>query len=101
MTAGLVFDRCTKTFPKAGPFLCQYGAYKTVLEPRDSVNLTIVVWYNRQLVPYTSSMPNATNETDVTNQFLGFWRTPITPKACEEEKFRHWRILSGYYIPRS
>ncbi|KAK3115666.1 hypothetical protein LTR53_004767 [Teratosphaeriaceae sp. CCFEE 6253] len=65
-----------------GPFTWQYGTYKPVKNPYTWVNLTNMVWVEQPAGTGFSQKrgtPAATNEIEVAEQFLGFFKNVRRP----------------------
>lgn len=72
-----------------GPFLWQYGTYKPVKNPYTWVNLTNVVWVEQPAgtgFSQKKGTPSATNEIEVAEQFLGFWKNFMETFALQGRK---------------
>jgi carboxypeptidase D len=84
-----------------GPFLWQYGTYKPVKNPYTWVNLTNVVWVEQPVgTGFSQGIPTATSETDVADQFLGFWENFVDTFGLHGRKvFVTGESYAGYYVP--
>lgn len=84
-----------------GPVLWQYGTYRPVQNPWTWVNLTNVVWVEQPIgTGFTQGNVTATNEEDVTEQFMGFWKNFITTFAMEGYTvYIAGESYAGAYIP--
>ena len=72
-----------------GVFLWQYGTYKPVENPYTWVNLTNVVWVEQPAGTGFSKKrgtPAATNEIEVADQFLGFWKNFVDTFSLHNRK---------------
>lgn len=72
-----------------GPFLWQYGTFKPVKNPYTWVNLTNVVWIEQPAGTGFSQKrgtPAATNELEVAEQFLGFWKNFVDTFGLHNRK---------------
>ena len=86
-----------------GPFIWQYGTYRPVQNPYTWVNLTNVVWIEQPagtgFSPKNKS-PSATNEIEVAEQFLGFWKNFVDTFGLHNRKvFITGESYAGYYVP--
>ncbi|KAH9819383.1 putative peptidase S10 family protein [Teratosphaeria destructans] len=86
-----------------GPFLWQYGTYKPVKNPYTWVNLTNVVWIDQPAGTGFSPLkdtPVVTDEIEVAEQFLGFWKNFIDTFALHGKKvYITGESYAGYYAP--
>ncbi|TVY21483.1 putative serine carboxypeptidase [Lachnellula arida] len=84
-----------------GPFLWQYGTVKPVSNPYTWVNLTNVVWVEQPVgTGFSQGTPSATSETDVAEQFLGFWKNFMDTFDLKGRKvFITGESYAGYYVP--
>ncbi|KAF2764861.1 alpha/beta-hydrolase [Teratosphaeria nubilosa] len=86
-----------------GPFLWQYGTYKPVKNPYTWVNLTNVVWIEQPAGTGFSPLkgtPAPTNEIEVAEQFLGFWKNFIDTFGLHGKKvYITGESYAGYYVP--
>lgn len=72
-----------------GPFMWQYGTYKPVENQWTWANLTNVVWIEQPAGTGFSKKrgtPAATNEIEVADQFLGFWKNFIDTFSLHNRK---------------
>ena len=86
-----------------GPFLWQYGTYEPVKNPYTWVNLTNVVWVEQPAGTGFSQKrgtPSATNELEVAEQFLGFFKNFVDTFALQGKKvYITGESYAGYYVP--
>ncbi|OTA34359.1 hypothetical protein BTJ68_07115 [Hortaea werneckii EXF-2000] len=86
-----------------GPFLWQYGTFKPVKNPYTWVNLTNVVWIEQPAGTGFSQKrgtPAATNELEVAEQFLGFWKNFVDTFGLHNRKvYIAGESYAGYYVP--
>lgn len=72
-----------------GPFIWQYGTYRPVQNPYTWVNLTNVVWVEQPAgtgFSMKKGTPAATNEIEVAEQFLGFWKNFVDTFGLHNRK---------------
>jgi carboxypeptidase D len=61
-----------------GPFLWQSGTYRPVPNQYSWSNLTNMIYVDQPVgVGYSPGLANVNNETDVSTQFMGFWKNFI------------------------
>lgn len=86
-----------------GPFIWQYGTYRPVQNPYTWNNLTNVVWVEQPAgtgFSQKKSTPAATNEIEVAEQFLGFWKNFIDTFGLHNRKvYIAGESYAGYYVP--
>ncbi|KAK5707500.1 hypothetical protein LTR97_000034 [Elasticomyces elasticus] len=86
-----------------GPFLWQYGTYKPVPNPYTWVNLTNVVWVEQPAgtgFSQKKGTPSATNELEVAEQFLGFFKNFVDTFGLHNKKiYITGESYAGYYVP--
>ncbi|KPI41427.1 Carboxypeptidase cpdS [Cyphellophora attinorum] len=84
-----------------GPFLWQYGTYKPVPNPWTWVNLTNMVWVEQPVgTGFSQGEPTATSETDVADQFLGFFKNFVDTFAMQNYTvYIAGESYAGYYVP--
>ncbi|KXT03043.1 hypothetical protein AC578_678 [Pseudocercospora eumusae] len=86
-----------------GPFLWQYGTYKPVKNPYTWLNLTNVVWVEQPAgtgFSQRKGTPLATNEIEVAEQFLGFWKNFVDTFGLHNRKvYITGESYAGYYVP--
>ncbi|CAK3949879.1 hypothetical protein DOTSEDRAFT_70394 [Lecanosticta acicola] len=86
-----------------GPFIWQYGTYKPVKNPYTWVNLTNVVWVEQPAgtgFSQKKGTPSATNEIEVAEQFLGFWKNFMDTFGLHGRKvYITGESYAGYYVP--
>ncbi|KAI4191778.1 MAG: hypothetical protein LQ348_003430, partial [Seirophora lacunosa] len=84
-----------------GPFLWQYGTFAPVKNPYTWVNLTNMVWIEQPVgTGFSQGTPTATNEDEVAEQFLGFFKNFVDTFALQGRKvFITGESYAGYYVP--
>ncbi|RMZ88721.1 hypothetical protein DV736_g4038, partial [Chaetothyriales sp. CBS 134916] len=84
-----------------GPFLWQYGTYRPVPNPWSWVNLTNIVWVEQPVgTGFSQGTPTATSETDVADQFLGFFKNFVDTFALQGYTvYIAGESYAGYYVP--
>ena len=86
-----------------GVFMWQYGTHRPVENQYTWVNLTNVVWVEQPAGTGFSKKrgtPAATNEVEVADQFLGFWKNFIDTFSLHNRKvFITGESYAGYYVP--
>ncbi|KAF2170238.1 hypothetical protein M409DRAFT_19840 [Zasmidium cellare ATCC 36951] len=86
-----------------GPFLWQYGTYKPVKNPYTWANLTNVVWVEQPAgtgFSQKKGVPAATNEIEVAEQFLGFFKNFVDTFDLHNRKvYITGESYAGYYVP--
>ncbi|CAL8577504.1 hypothetical protein XPA_003329 [Xanthoria parietina] len=84
-----------------GPFLWQYGTFAPVKNPYTWVNLTNMVWVEQPVgTGFSQGTPTATNENEVAEQFLGFFKNFVDTFALQGKKvYITGESYAGYYVP--
>ncbi|SLM33597.1 carboxypeptidase d [Lasallia pustulata] len=84
-----------------GPFLWQYGTFAPVPNPYTWVNLTNMVWVEQPVgTGFSQGTPNATSETDVAAEFLGFFKNFVETFSLQGRKvFITGESYAGAYVP--
>lgn len=84
-----------------GPFLWQDGTFKPVQNPYTWVNLTNMVWVEQPVgTGFSQGTPNAKNEVEAADQFLGFFRNFVDTFSLHHKKvFISGESYAGYYVP--
>ncbi|KAL9098584.1 MAG: hypothetical protein Q9163_005793, partial [Psora crenata] len=84
-----------------GPFLWQYGTFAPVQNPWTWVTLTNMVWVEQPVgTGFPQGEPTARDETDVAEQFLGFFRNfPGTLGLHDHKVYITGENYAGYYVP--
>jgi carboxypeptidase D len=84
-----------------GPFLWQSGTYAPVSNPYSWVNLTNMIYIDQPVsTGFSSGTINVTNEIDVANQFMGFWKNFIDTFNMHSYKvYITGESYAGQYIP--
>ncbi|KAI9782639.1 MAG: hypothetical protein M1816_001753 [Peltula sp. TS41687] len=84
-----------------GPFLWQYGTFKPVRNPYTWVNLTNMIWVEQPVgTGFSQGTPTATSETDVAEQFLGFFKNFIDTFDLQNKRiYITGESYAGYYVP--
>ncbi|SMY18934.1 unnamed protein product [Zymoseptoria tritici ST99CH_1A5] len=86
-----------------GKFIWQYGTYKPVENPYNWANLTNIVWIEQPAGTGFSprgNTPNATNEVEAAEQFLGFWKNFVDTFQLHNRKvFLTGESYAGQYVP--
>ena len=84
-----------------GPFLWQYGTLKPVPNPWSWTNLTNMVWVEQPVgTGFSRGKPTATDEKQVANQFLGFFKNFVNTFGLQGRKvYIAGESYAGYYVP--
>ncbi|RMZ82275.1 hypothetical protein DV738_g1859, partial [Chaetothyriales sp. CBS 135597] len=84
-----------------GPFVWQYGTYRPVPNPWTWVNLTNIVWVEQPVgTGFSRGEVTATSETDVADQFLGFFKNFVDTFALQGYTvYITGESYAGYYVP--
>ncbi|WPH01834.1 alpha/beta-hydrolase, protein [Acrodontium crateriforme] len=86
-----------------GPFSWQYGTYKPVRNPWSWTNLTNVVWVEQPAgtgFSKKNKSPSATNEIEVAEQFLGWFKNFVDTFSLHGKKvYIAGESYAGYYVP--
>ncbi|CAO1603039.1 hypothetical protein XANCAGTX0491_006632 [Xanthoria calcicola] len=84
-----------------GPFLWQYGTFAPVKNPYTWVNLTNMVWVEQPVgTGFSQGTPTATNENEVAEQFLGFFKNFVDTFGLQGKKvYITGESYAGYYVP--
>ncbi|GAB7356685.1 hypothetical protein MBLNU459_g7396t1 [Dothideomycetes sp. NU459] len=84
-----------------GPFLWQYGTYAPIKNNYAWNNLTNVVWVEQPVgTGFSQGIPTATNETQVAEQFAGFFKNFIETFGLQHRKiYITGESYAGYYVP--
>ncbi|KAF2156077.1 carboxypeptidase D [Myriangium duriaei CBS 260.36] len=84
-----------------GPFLWQYGTFAPVENQYKWSNLTNVVWVEQPVgTGFSQGTPTAQNETDVAEQFLGFWKNFVDTFGLQDRKvYIAGESYAGQYVP--
>ncbi|KKY19992.1 putative serine carboxypeptidase [Phaeomoniella chlamydospora] len=84
-----------------GPFLWQPGTYAPVQNPYAFRNLTNMLYVEQPVgVGFTQGVPNITNEVELTQEFMGFYKNFVnTFKVHNHKVYLTGESYAGYYIP--
>lgn len=84
-----------------GPFLWQYGTFAPVPNPYTWVNLTNMVWVEQPVgTGFSQGTPDATSESDVAAEFLGFFKNFVETFSLQGRKvFITGESYAGAYVP--
>ncbi|MCJ1459669.1 hypothetical protein MMC28_010048 [Mycoblastus sanguinarius] len=84
-----------------GPFLWQPGTFAPVQNPYTWVNLTNMIWVEQPVgVGYTQGTPNITNEVELAQEFMGFWKNWVEDFQVQGRKvYITGESYGGYYVP--
>ena len=84
-----------------GPFTWMEGTLSPVQNPYSWHNLTNMIWVEQPVgVGYTTGVPSISNEVDLGNQFLGFWKNFV--KTFDMQDFNVYltgESYAGFYVP--
>ncbi|KAL9089402.1 MAG: hypothetical protein Q9165_005723 [Trypethelium subeluteriae] len=88
-------------FHENGPAIWQPGTYLPVPNTYSWTNLTNVVWVEQPVgTGYSQGTANATNEVDVANQFLPFWKNFVDLFQLQNRKvYVTGESYAGQYVP--
>ncbi|KAL8644485.1 MAG: hypothetical protein Q9210_007233, partial [Variospora velana] len=100
-TRELYFCSLEGLLQENGPFLWQYGTFAPVKNPYTWVNLTNMVWIEQPVgTGFSQGTPTATNEDEVAEQFLGFFKNFVDTFALQGRKvYITGESYAGYYVP--
>ncbi|KAF2155845.1 serine carboxypeptidase [Myriangium duriaei CBS 260.36] len=84
-----------------GPFTWQSGTLDPVLNPYSWVNLTNTMWVEQPVgVGYTQGVPDISNEEELAQEFLGFYKQWVdTFDAHGWKVYLTGESYGGYYVP--
>lgn len=84
-----------------GPFLWQSGTLGPVPNPYTWVNLTNMMWVEQPIgVGYTQGTPNVTDEPQLAQEFLGFYKQWVdTFDAYDWDVYLSGESYAGYFVP--
>ncbi|EAQ85937.1 hypothetical protein CHGG_07190 [Chaetomium globosum CBS 148.51] len=84
-----------------GPFLWQYGTYKPVKNPWSWHTLTNIVYIEQPVgTGFTTGKATITNEEELAEQFMGFWKNFIDTFGMHGYKvYIAGESYAGYYCP--
>lgn len=84
-----------------GPFTWEAGTLDPVQNPYTWVNLTNMVWVEQPVgVGYTQGVPNITNEVELAQEFIGFYKQFATTFALQNYKiYVTGESYAGFYVP--
>ncbi|EGY16142.1 carboxypeptidase cpdS [Verticillium dahliae VdLs.17] len=84
-----------------GPFLWQEGTLAPTPNSYSWTNLTNVIWIEQPVgVGYSQGIPSITNEVELGQQFIGFWRNFIeTFDLHGVTTYITGESYAGYYVP--
>jgi carboxypeptidase D len=92
-TAGLMLEN--------GPILYQPGTVKPRQNTFSWTNLTNMVWIDQPVgTGFSVGTPNITNEYQMADQFMGFWKNFVDTFSMQGYKvYLTGESYSGYYVP--
>ena len=84
-----------------GPFLYQPGTFAPTQNPYSWTNLTNTIWVEQPVgVGYTQGTPNITNEVELAQEFLGFWKNWVDDFQAQGKKvYITGESYGGFYVP--
>ncbi|KAH8806068.1 serine carboxypeptidase [Xylogone sp. PMI_703] len=84
-----------------GPFLWQSGTFAPIVNPYSWTNLTNMVWVDQPVTTgFSRGTKNVTNEFDVANQFMGFWKNFVDTFDLRGYKvYILGESYAGMYVP--
>jgi len=84
-----------------GPFTWEAGTLAPVQNPYTWVNLTNMVWIEQPIgVGFTQGTPNITNEVELGEQFVGFYKNFMdTFELQGRDIYLTGESYGGYYVP--
>ncbi|KAF9873617.1 carboxypeptidase [Colletotrichum karsti] len=84
-----------------GPFLWQDGTLAPTPNTYSWTNLTNVIWVEQPVgVGFSQGEPDITNEVELGQQFIGFWRNFIDTFSLEgATTYITGESYAGYYVP--
>ena len=84
-----------------GPFLWQYGTFAPVANQWKWNNLTNMVWVEQPVgTGFSQGTPTATNEEEVAQQFMGFWKNFVDTFGLQNRKiYITGESYAGAYVP--
>ncbi|GAB7350706.1 hypothetical protein MBLNU459_g1263t1 [Dothideomycetes sp. NU459] len=84
-----------------GPFTWEAGTYEPVQNPYTWVNLTNMLWVEQPVgVGFTQGVPNITNEVELGQQFIGFYKQFVEAFNVQNRKvYLTGESYGGYYVP--
>jgi len=84
-----------------GPFTWEAGTLAPTQNPYTWVNLTNMVWVEQPVgVGYDTGKPNITNEYQLGQEFIGFWKNFVDTFSLQNWKtFITGESYAGYYVP--
>lgn len=84
-----------------GPFTWDSGTLAPVKNPYSWTNLTNVIWIEQPIgVGYTQGTPDITNEVELGQQFIGFYKEFI--KTFDAQNYKTYVVgesYGGQYVP--
>ena len=84
-----------------GPFLWQAGTLAPTPNPYAWNKVTNVVWVEQPVgTGYSQGQPNITNELELAQEFMGFWRNFIDTFEIQGRKtYLTGESYAGFYVP--
>lgn len=84
-----------------GPFTWEAGTYEPVQNPYTWVNLTNMLWVEQPVgVGFSQGTPNITNEVELGEQFIGFYKQFVEAFGVQNRKvYLTGESYGGYYVP--
>lgn len=84
-----------------GPFTWEAGTLAPVQNPYTWVNLTNMMWVEQPIgVGFTQGLPNITNEVELGNQFVGFYKQFVETFGVQGwDLYLTGESYAGYYVP--
>ena len=84
-----------------GPFTWEVGTLNPVQNPYTWVNLTNMIWVEQPVgVGYTQGVPNITNEFELAQEFIGFYKSFVDAFQVYDRKvYLTGESYAGFYVP--
>ncbi|OQO05505.1 hypothetical protein B0A48_09274 [Cryoendolithus antarcticus] len=84
-----------------GPFTWEAGTLAPVQNPYTWVNLTNMMWVEQPIgVGYTQGVPNITNEVELGQEFVGFYKQFVEAFGVQGwDLYLTGESYAGYYVP--
>ncbi|KAL9101253.1 MAG: hypothetical protein Q9163_003467 [Psora crenata] len=84
-----------------GPFTWEAGTLAPAQNPYSWVNLTNMIWVEQPVgVGFTQGVPNITNEVELAQEFLGFYKSFVDAFNVQGRKvYLTGESYGGFYVP--